>query len=94
MVKVIDSEVVIKAYFKKYREKNHLKYAELKRIRYTAEPHVNAYIDVTYTSLRRVQIVHHDKIRMDNVQITIVGDSLRHVNASEKPLADLLDRYL
>ncbi len=94
MVKVIDSEVVIKAYFKKHREKNQLKYAELKHIRYIAEPHVDAYIDVTYTSLRRVQIMHHDKIRMDNVQITIVNDNLRQINESEKPLAALLERYL
>ena len=94
MVNVIDSEVVIKAYFKKHLERNQLKYAELKQIRYTAEPHVDAYIDVTYASLRRVQIMHHDKIRMDNIQITIVGDSLRQISDSEKPQAALLERYL
>lgn len=94
MVKVIDSEIVIKAYFKKHHERTQLKYAELKHIRYSAEPHVNAYIDVTYTSLRRVQIIHHGAIKMDNVQITIVGDSLRQVQESEKPVVALLEQYL
>lgn len=94
MVKVIDSEVVIKAYFKKHREKQELKYAELKHIRYAAEPHVNAYIDITYPSLRRVEAVHHGHVILDNVQITLVDDSLRQINDTEKPIATLLQQYM
>lgn len=94
MVKVIDSDVVIRAYFKKHTEKTQIKYAELKHIRYSAEPLVDAYIDVTYSSLRRVQIIHHGAIKMDNVQITIVGDSLRQIQESERPVVALLEQFL
>lgn len=94
MVKVIDSEVVIKAYFKKYRAKTQLKYADLKSIRYNAEPQLDAYIDITYTSLRRVQILHRGAISMDNVQITITGDSLRKVSECEQNDVKLLESYL
>lgn len=94
MVKVIDSEVVIKAYFRKHHEKKVLKYAELKSIRYNAEPNVDAYIDVTYSSLRRVQIMHRGAIQMDGVQITIVDDSLRKVQDSEQQDVALIEKFL
>ena len=94
MVKVIDSEVVIKAYFKKYRTKTQLKYAELKNIRYNAEPKLGAYIDITYASLKRVQVLHRGAIAMDDVQITIIGDSLRKVSECEKRDVKLLESYL
>lgn len=94
MVKVIDSEVVIKAYFKKYQDRSDLKYVELKHIRYSAEPKINAYIDVTYPSLRRVQIMHQDAIRMDNVKITLIGESIRQITEFERNDVELISRYL
>lgn len=94
MVKVIDSEVVIRAYFSKYRERTQLKYAELKQIRYKAEPYMGFYIDVTYASLRRVQQLHRGDLTMDQVKITIVKDSLRVIRDAEKPVVKLLDKYL
>lgn len=94
MVKVIDSEVVIRAYFNKYRERTELQYAELKRIRYKAEPYMGFYIDVTYTSLRRVQQLHRSDLTMDQVKITIVKDALRVIHEAERPVVKLLDKYL
>ncbi|MBO2522586.1 MAG: hypothetical protein CW336_01835 [Bacteroidetes bacterium] len=94
MVKVIDSDIVIRAYFKKHQERSQLKFADLKRIRYIAEPYINAYIDVTYSSLRRVQLIHKGAIKMDNVKMTIIGNRLRQVLKSEQYVALLLERYL
>ena len=94
MVKVIDSETVIRAYFRKYRDQMHLSYSDLKKIRYKAEPHVGAYIDVTYSSLRRLQLVHRGDLTMDRVQITIVKDTLREIRDFETPVVQQLEQYL
>ena len=94
MAKVIDSDVVIRAYFNKHREKTQIRYAKLKQIRYNAEPHVGAYIDVTYTSLRRLQLAYKGIVQMDKAQITIIGDSLRTIDQSEKPIVAEIDQYL
>lgn len=94
MAKVIDSDVVIRAYFNKHKEKTQIEYAKLKQIRYEAEPHVGAYIDVTYTSLRRLQLAHRGIVQMDKAQITIVDDSLRTIEQSERSIVAKIEQYL
>lgn len=94
MGSIIDSDIIIRSYFKKHQDKVHIRYAELKRIRYKAEPQLGVYIDVTYTSLRRVQLAHHGAVQMDKIQITIVKDELRQIQQSEESVYAKLEQYL
>lgn len=41
MGSIIDSDIIIRSYFKKHQDKVHIRYAELKRIRYKAEPQLS-----------------------------------------------------
>ena len=94
MGNIIDSDIVIRSYFKKHKDRKQIRYAELKRIRYTAEPQLGVYIDVTYTSLRRVQLAHHGAVQMDKIQVTLVKEELRQIRESEEPVYDKIERYL
>ena len=74
MCRIIDSEIVLKSYFKKYPKRNMITYQRLKEIRINAEPAIrNVYIDITYSSIRAVKYTYPDSIRIES-QYTLLHD--------------------
>lgn len=94
MCKIIDSEMILKFYFKKYPGRKVIKYQKLKEIRYKAEPVMNVYIDITYSSLRDVKYAYPDSVSIESDRIRIIGSTLTQLPITEISLYEQLKSFL
>ena len=80
MCKVIDSEIILKSYFKKYPRRSVITYKQLKQIRLNAEPQLaNTYLDVTYSSLRSVVMSNPDSIVLESKGVRVTQKSFKEL---------------
>lgn len=95
MCRIIDSEIVLKSYFKKYPARNIITYQKLKEIRFKAEPAIrNVYIDITYSSIRAVKYTYPDSIRIENQCVRIVGPNFKRAKITDMATFHELEAYL
>lgn len=95
MCRIIDSEIVLKSYFKKYPKRNMITYQRLKEIRINAEPAIrNVYIDITYSSIRAVKYTYPDSIRIESQCVRIVGPNFRKAKMADMAVYHELEAYL
>lgn len=95
MCRVIDSEIILKSYFKKYKYRNVITYQRLKEIRANAEPHIpNVYIDITYSSIRAVKYTYPESIRIENQCVRIVDPSFKKAKITDMAAFHELEAYL
>lgn len=95
MCRIINSEIVLQSYFKKYPQRKMISYQRLREIRNNAEPAIgNVYIDITYSSLRAVKYVYPDSIIIDRQCIRITGSKFRRAAISDMVAFHALEAYL
>lgn len=95
MCRIIDSEIVLKSYFKKYPKRNMITYQKLREIRFRAEPAIhNVYIDITYASIRAVKYTYPDSISIESQCVRIVGPDFRKAEFTDLALFNELEAYL
>ena len=95
MCRIIDSEIVLKLYFKKYPSRRVITYQHLREIRYKAEPAIkNVYIDITYSSIRAVKYVYPDSISIESQCVRIIGPKFRHAKITDMAAYHELEAYL
>lgn len=95
MYRIIDSEIVLKSYFKKHPKRNMITYQRLKEIRLKAEPELrNVYIDITYSSIRAVKYIYPDSISVESQCVRVIGPALRKVGVSDMATYNELNRFL
>ena len=94
MCKVIDSEVILRAYFKKHPKKSRITYYELKQIRKQAEPQIDdVYLDITYSSIKDLILSYPDTIEAYQEGI-IIKKGFRSSKSFDKDTYQLLLSYL
>lgn len=95
MCRIIDSEIVLKSYFKKYPARKMITYQKMKEIRFRAEPAIhNVYIDITYSSIRAVKYTYPDSIRIESQCVRIVGSSFKKAKITDMATFHELEAYL
>lgn len=94
MCRIIDSETVLKSYFKKYPRRSVITYQRLKEIRSKAEPAIdNTYIDITYSSLRTVKSTYPDHVTIESQQVRI-DPEFKHEEFTDMSAYMALEAYL
>ena len=95
MCRIIDSEIVLKSYFKKYPSRKVITYQKLKEIRFKAEPAIrNVYIDITYSSIRSVKYTYPNSISIESQCIRIIGPGFRRAKLADMAVFHELEAYL
>ena len=95
MCKVIDSETVLKSYFKKYPKRSIITYQHLKEIRSKAEPAIrNTYIDITYSSLRSAKSSYPDSIQMESQKVRVINPVFKREAIADMSVYHELEAYL
>lgn len=95
MCRIINSEIVLQSYFKKYPKRNKISYQRLREIRYNAEPAIrNVYIDITYSSLRAVKCEYPDSIIIESQCVRIIGSKFRRATIPDMVTFHELEVYL
>lgn len=95
MCRIINSEIVLQAYFKKYPRRKKISYQRLKEIRNSAEPAIrNVYIDITYSSLRAVKYEYPNSISIESQCVRIIDPNFRRVAILDMVTFHELEAYL
>lgn len=95
MCRIIDSEIVLKSYFKKYPSRTIITYQKLKDIRFRAEPAIrNVYIDITYSSIRAVKYTYPNSISIESQCVRIIGSGFRQTRLADMETFQELEAYL
>lgn len=95
MCRIINSEIVLQSYFKKYPKRYVISYKRLREIRCNAEPALrNVYIDITYSSLRAVKYEYPDSIIIENECVRIIGPKFRRVAIPDMVVFRELEAFL
>ena len=95
MCRIIDSEIVLKSYFKKYPSRKVITYQKLKEIRFRAEPAIrNVYIDITYSSIRAVKYTYPNSISIESQCVRIIGPGFRRAKLVDMATFHELEAYL
>lgn len=95
MCRIIDSEIVLKSYFKKYPSRKMITYQKLKEIRFKAEPAIrNVYIDITYSSIRAVKYTYPNSISIESRCVRVIGPEFRHAKLADMAIFHELEEFL
>lgn len=95
MCRIINSEIVLQSYFKKYPRRKTISYQRLKEIRNSAEPAIrNVYIDITYSSLRAVKYEYPNSISIESQCVRIIDPNFRHIALLDMVTFHELETYL
>lgn len=95
MCRIINSEIVLQSYFKKYPRRKKISYQRLKEIRNSAEPAIrNVYIDITYSSLREVKYEYPNSISIESQCVRIIDPNFRRVAILDMVTFHELEAYL
>lgn len=95
MCRIINSEIVLQSYFKKYPRRKKISYQRLKEIRNSAEPAIgNVYIDITYSSLRAVKYEYPNSISIESQCVRIIDPNFRRVAILDMVTFHELEAYL
>lgn len=95
MCRIINSEIVLQSYFKKYPRRKTISYQRLKEIRNSAEPAIrNVYIDITYSSLRAVKYEYPNSISIESQCVRIIDPNFRRIALLDMVTFHELETYL
>lgn len=94
MCDFITSETLLKEYFRKYKRKNKISYEALNRIRKLIENDISAYVDVSYSSLRKVESRFSNEILMEDCYIQLLDRARFCGSLSHSDLKHRLEIFL